>query len=684
MGEVSPSGATALDQPLAHLRGVGPERATQLARLGLHSLGDLLAHRPRRYEDRRWLSTIAELRLGTTASSRGRIVAQGLKRWRHGQRSLFEMILDDHTGRLHCRWWNLPYLERHYQVGAEVIVFGKLTSLRPPTLDHPEAEVVEPGEETSVHLQRIVPVYPLTEGLPQRWLRTLVWRALESHAGQIPEPWPGRPLPDLPSRAQAFQQLHFPDELATAERARQRLALDEFIDLQLAIQRRRQSFEARATAWPCAGDNRLIRPFLARLGYTLTAAQTRVLRELRGALAGPLPMRRLLQGDVGSGKTAVAACAALMTIESGHAVVLMAPTEILAEQHYRTFRAWFDPLDVPVAIRTGSRRDNAPAPAAQALPGHASPPLAPGLTVGTHALIEADFQIERLGLVIIDEQHKFGVSQRERLVRKGHYPHLLVLTATPIPRTLGLTLYDDLDVSTIDELPAGRGLVRTFVRGAASLPKVWEFVRAQLAAGRQAYVVYPRIEEGDLATGLKALREEFGRVSTVLAPHRTGLLHGQLPAAAKEQVMAAFRAREIHVLVATSVIEVGVDVPNATLMVIENADHYGLAQLHQLRGRIGRGPHPAYCILIASARTLAARQRLRVLERTTDGFRLAEEDLRLRGPGELLGQAQSGFPRLHFGSLTDDLPLIQQARAWVRERLARASDPQAWQPPASC
>jgi len=674
---VPPPTPSLLVSPVTALWGVGSERAALLARLDIRTVEALLLHRPHRYEDRRNVCRIAALRLHEPAAASGRIVAQGVKTWKRGTRSLFEFILEDGTGRLHCRWWNLPYLEDRFQVGDTVLVYGKLCLLRPRTIDHPETEVIEGGEESSIHLNRIVPLYPLTEGLTQRWLRGLIWRTLNEFTGRISDLWPGLVLAGQPSREAALRQVHFPTGLPEAEAARCRLALDEFIAFQLPLQRRRRNLQLHAKGLPCGGDNRLIRPFLARLGFKLTEAQTRVLREIRQDLTGPHPMRRLLQGDVGSGKTVVAACTALMALESGFNVALMAPTEILAEQHEHNFVQWLRPLGVPVWLRTGNRKTTGePTPdlsgtrcgAAAAPAGTAR---GPSLFLGTHALIQPGFAPAGLGLVIIDEQHKFGVIQREELVRKGHYPHLLVMTATPIPRTLGLTLYGDLDLSVIDAPPAGRGRVRTFVRTVESLSKVWAFVAQKLRDGRQAYIVCPRVEEEDLVTGTKAAVQEFERVQESLAPHRVALLHGRQTTEEKEQVMAEFRANRLQALVATSVIEVGVDVPNATVMVIENADVFGLAQLHQLRGRIGRSPHEGYCILVAAARTSEARQRLRVLEQTHDGFRIAEADLQLRGPGELLGQAQSGMPNLRFGDLARDLDLIQQARALAAQLVAK-------------
>ena len=680
MTAVAPNQPTSpLAQPPTVLAGVGPERTAQLARLEIRTIEDLLLHRPRRYEDRRHLRLIAQLELGEPATTRGTVVALGVKWYKKHTKSIFELILDDGTARLHCRWWNLPFMEKYFGVGDEVIVFGKPVALKPRTVDHPETEVVENGEEDFIHFNRLTPVYPLTEGLPQRWLRSLIWRTLARYEEQIPEPWPALHLAggvsNWPSHARAIHMLHFPETLADTELARRRLALDEFIDLQWQIQCRRRNFEAKARALPCCGDNRLIKPFLARLGFRLTQAQAKVLRELRQDLSGAHPMRRLLQGDVGSGKTVVAACCALMAMESGYHVALMAPTEVLAEQHFGNFTSWLGPLGIAVELRTGSRKTGEPgspkpevrSPKSEGSsqnPASGTRPR-PVLTIGTHALIETGFAPDNLGLVIIDEQHKFGVAQREQLVRKGNFPHLLVMTATPIPRTLGLTLYGELDVSVIDELPPGRGSIRTFVRAADKLPQVWAFIRGKLAEGRQAYVVYPRVEETG-PDGVKAVTKELENLQKTLAPFRIGLLHGRLRSKEKEEAMDAFRAREVQVLLATSLIEVGVDVPNATIMLIENAELFGLAQLHQLRGRIGRGAHDSYCILVAAAKSKEARTRLRVLEETTDGFRIAEADLKLRGPGELLGQQQSGVPRFRFGDLVADLELIQQARELVK------------------
>ncbi|HXB58825.1 MAG TPA: ATP-dependent DNA helicase RecG [Candidatus Acidoferrales bacterium] len=641
-----------LKQPVGSLWGVGSERAGQLARLGISTVEDLLLYPPRRYEDRRHFKKISELVKGEPATARGNIVALGLKRFRHGTKSVFEIILDDGSARLHCRWWNLPFMQNYFAQGDEVFVFGRLIETKPRTMDHPETEVIEGGEESFIHIARIAPVYSLTEGLPQRWLRGLIWRTLEKFETQFDAQGSRYSDPTLPSRGNAIRMIHFPEELTDMEISRRRLALDEFIGLQLQILSRRKKFEANVRAIPCGGDNHLMKPFLARLGFKLTESQTRVLREIRADMSGAHPMRRLLQGDVGSGKTVVAACSALMALESGCNVALMAPTEILAEQHFANFKKWFEPLGIQIGLQTGRKKTE------KLATGNGQAGM---LFVGTHALFSSGFDLPKPGLVIIDEQHKFGVAQREQLVRKGNYPHVLVMTATPIPRTLGLTLYGDLDISIIDEMPAGRGPLRTFVRTTGTLPKVFEFIREKISAGRQAYVVYPRVEESS-EKELKAVRSEFENLKKALAPFVVGLLHGKLSSREKETVMTAFRANQIQVLLSTSLIEVGVDVPNATVMLVENAEHFGLAQLHQLRGRIGRGGHQSFCILVSNAKNLEARARLKILEDTADGFKIAEEDLKLRGPGELLGREQSGLPKFRFGNLAEDLDLIRRAR----------------------
>jgi ATP-dependent DNA helicase RecG len=540
-------------------------------------------------------------------------------------------------------------MDRLFHRGDDVLVYGKLTGGKLTGLDHPETEIIKSDDDPAVHVNRIVPVYPLTEGMQQRWLRRVIFGLLEKYIEEFSEP--NYTAAGLPSRREAIRQLHFPDDLDQAKAARRRLALDEFVELQSTIRRRRVTMQTKAKALPCAGDGSLVNPFLQQLEFQLTDAQRTVQMEIEGDLNGKHPMRRLLQGDVGSGKTVVAALSLLRALESGYNGLMMAPTEILAEQHYRNFTKWLEPLGVRVRLHTGARKDTAE-------------PLFEKrtLVIGTHALFQTGFNLERVGLIVIDEQHKFGVTQRDRLVKKGHYPHLLVMTATPIPRTLGLTLYGDLDSSVIDEMPAGRGEIRTHIRTPERWPKILDFLKTKLATGQQAFVIFPRVENEDSAGGIKAVNAEVQKLATAFAPYTVAVLHGRLKPEEKEAVMAGFRKNQTQVLLATTVVEVGVDVPNATLMLIENAEQFGLAQLHQLRGRIGRGVHDSHCILLTRGKSTEANERLTVLAETNDGFKVAEADLQLRGPGELVGQDQSGLPAFKFGDLRRDLDLIELAR----------------------
>ncbi|HAV63143.1 MAG TPA: ATP-dependent DNA helicase RecG [Verrucomicrobiales bacterium] len=650
-----------LQSPLQQVPGIGTIREPLLRKLKLVTIGDLLRHRPRRHEDRRHPTPISQAVKGQSMLVRGTLTAHGVNRFKQGRKSVYEFVLDDGTGRLHCRYWNLPYLEDHFAVGMDVFAYGAISGGKPVTMDHPEYEVVTADDDAPLHLNRIVPVHRLTEGLSGRWLRALIWRLLES-VRIAPDPLERMACDhfstSLPTQ---FRRLHFPDSMEHVESARRFFALSEFLHLQRGFADRRQAFRARAAGHSCSGDNRLIRPLLRNLGFALTEAQKRVLREIRSDLGHRYPMRRLLHGDVGAGKTVVAACAALMSIESGYSVALMAPTEILAEQHFRRLAGWFASLGIRVELLTGKLKESTG-------PGTADVPT---MTVGTHALVHDGYQPDDLGLVIIDEQHRFGVVQRDKLVRKGWYPHLLVMTATPIPRTLGLAAYGDLEISVLDEIPARRGRVRTFLRTSDDTSRIWSFVAGQLAAGRQAYVVFPRIDEDDSPAGLKSVIEEHDRLSGLLKPHSIGLLHGRMPSADCRQVMDSFCQNKIQALVATTVIEVGLDVPNATVMVIGNAGQYGLSQLHQLRGRIGRGTGDSYCILVEDSRKTDAVERLKVLMRSNDGFEIAEEDMRLRGVGDFLGTRQSGMPKFRFADLLQDADLLQLAR-----RLVEANPPQ--------
>jgi ATP-dependent DNA helicase RecG len=648
-------GTPPLDRSVGNLPGVSAERAIQLEKLKCPIIRNLLYLRPRRYEDRRNIRPIRDLNPEAHSLVRGKILAADNKRLRGGRR-LFEFILEDPSGQISCRWWNINYMSRYFNVGDDVLVYGKLSKGKKAVMDHPETEIIENDEDSTIHVNRIVPVYPLTEGISQRWLRRFMYNFVHQHLQAIEEP--NYTAAGLLSHRDAINALHFPDSMDHAATARKRLALDEFVSLQCLLQRRRNNLQTKSKGLPCAGDGSFSEPFLKEIGFQLTAPQRTVSMEINADLNGKYPMRRLLQGDVGSGKTVVAALAILRTLESGFNALLMVPTEILAEQHYSNFSRWLANLNIHIRLHTGSHKESE---------DHLFPKNIPTITIGTHALFQSSFSMNDVGLVVIDEQHKFGVSQRDLLLRKGHFPHLLVMTATPIPRTLGLTLYGDLDCSVIDELPAGRGKINTYVRTPSSRDKIIAFLKEQVSSGRQAYVIFPRVENEDPNIGIKAVKAESKRLGKEFHPHKVGILHGRLKPDEKAQLMAEFRENRIQVLLSTTVVEVGVDVPNANLMLIENADQFGLAQLHQLRGRIGRGEHESYCILLTTNKSNHPNERLKVLEETNDGFKVAEADLQLRGPGELTGHDQSGLPNFLFGDLRSDLDLIQLARNLARE-----------------
>lgn len=602
---------------------------------------------------------VANLKLKQAAALYGTVIAAGLKNFRRRRGSVFELILEVGDGRVHCRWWNQAFRKNQFKKGDQLFIYGKTVSMNPVTIDHPDAEVVESDDDEAIHVGRVTPIYPLTEGITQRWLRSLTWKTLEAFSVSLPE---GSKIEDnglsLDLRG-ALKELHFPTSLDSTEPARRRLAIQEFIELHDDFLSRRQALEARAPSRPCRPSASLVNNFKQEVGFDFTEAQNKAFAEIDQDLRPGRPMRRLLQGDVGSGKTVVATSTALVAVENGYSVAFMAPTEILAEQHFQNLRKWFEPLEVPLFLRTRNHRDERLDQGHEAdLFEEASKPC---VVVGTHALIEDKVNVPNLGMVIIDEQHKFGVEQREKLVKKGNYPHLLVMSATPIPRTLGLTLYGDLDLTIMDKAPPGRGTVKTYVRETSALPKVWSFIKDKLAQGRQAYVVYPQVEQS-AQQEVKSVKKEWQAVSERLAPYGVGLIHGRLSSEEKDSVMQQFRSNDIQVLVATTVIEVGVDVPNANLMLIENADRFGLIQLHQLRGRIGRGEHDSYCILVGDSKTEEGQERLKVMEQTTNGFEIAEADLQMRGPGDLLGKQQSGLPPLRFGDLQRDYELLVKAK----------------------
>ena len=643
---------------LGEIEWIPRQRGTQLRRLGLETVGDLLTHYPRRHEDRREFAEFPREESEQPICLCGEVTKTRINRFGRGKK-IFEVTLqesDPHalSQPLVCRWFNLHYVEKMILCGQRIVVFGKPRQRgQRICMEHPEFEIIENDEEISIHFRRITPIYPATEGLSQRVLRGLIHRLLDEWVDDGVQSL--LPLELGPNLApQALRDIHFPPTNDALARARETLVLAEFFAMQMLLSSRRARSRARTGAIHC-GPGELLERFLRALPFALTNAQARVLEELRSDLRSTFPMNRLLQGDVGSGKTVVAIAAMLLAVEAGFQTALMAPTQILAEQHYAVLRRWLEPLGVRIALRTAARQEESFLPL---LEGDASAQI----FVGTHALLYDPEGLEGPGLVVIDEQHKFGVAQRGRLTTREPVPDVLVMTATPIPRTLTMSLYGDLDVSTIDEMPADRGRIVTAARDEEKLPDVLAFMRRQLEAGRQAYVVYPLIDESEKLEA-KAASAEFEKWRERLLPFGCELLHGRISAREKQGIMESFRRGLTSVLVSTTVIEVGVDVPNATVMLIENAERFGLAQLHQLRGRIGRGEHKWYCILLRSDPSEETKAKLAVLERTSNGFEVAEADWELRGPGDLLGTAQSGLPELRLGNLRSDAKLMQRARA---------------------
>lgn len=652
------------ETPLEEVEWIPRPRQSALRRLGLLSLEDLLRHFPRRYEDRTRFERFPQQASETPVCLCGIVEKTNYRRF--GGRTIFEVRLEEEgggllSGPLMCRWFNAPWVKNMIGHGDRLVVFGK-PKLRSKqiVMEHPEFEVVEEGP--SIHFDRIVPIHAAGDGIPPRALREIVHRALEStDLAAIPALWPAAHAPErlLPD---VWRAVHFPDSTAECEAARRQLVRDVFLGIQIILGSRHSMLKnSGGIARP--GTGKLWARIEASLPFQLTPSQREVIAEIDADMAAPRRMNRLLQGDVGSGKTLVALRAMIQAHESGWQAAIMAPTQILAEQHYLNFRRILDPLGIPVVLRTSARKEGSNDP--DLFQSNAAPPL----VVGTHALLFEGAEFEKLGLVVIDEQHKFGVLQRSRLIARADAPDVLVMTATPIPRTITQTLYGDLDVSIIRERPAGRGAVVTALRDDSKLPAIVDFLRAEIAAGRQAYIVYPLIEESEKLE-LKAATAEFEKWREHLAPASVGLVHGRMDAEAKEAVMRQFRDGSLSVLVSTTVIEVGVDVPNATIMIIEEAGRFGLSQIHQLRGRIGRGSLKSWCILLQNDATGAALEKLRVLEKTTDGFEIAEADLQLRGPGDILGTAQTGLPPLGLGDLVRDADIMTEARRVAREILA--------------
>jgi ATP-dependent DNA helicase RecG len=656
------------------VKGVGPQRAELLAQRGMYTLEDLLNYLPFRYEDRIHFSKIKDVQPDGTYTLRARVMSGQAVRGMYGRDAIYHLLVQDDSGSLPCKFFHGGYLEGRLKPGQELILHGKveIDKQRPARREmvNPTFEVLSGGEVDSTEMGRIVPVYEAVGTFGTRQIRRAIYATLQNLDPSIPDILPAelRKRLAFPSRRDALIQTHFPpaeESLMLLNQfrspAQRRLIFEEFFLYQLSLALGRKTTR-KENAIPFRVREDKIREALKKiLPFKPTAAQKRVLAEIAGDLERPVPMNRLLQGDVGSGKTIVALQAAVIAMENGCQAALMAPTEILAVQHFLAARRILAPGGHHVELLISGLKGAEKAEARERIrSGEAK------LVIGTHALIEENVEFQRLGFVAIDEQHRFGVLQRKKLMDKavklGHAPHVLVLTATPIPRTLSLTLYGDLDVSVIDELPPGRTPIQTRMTTESHLPGVWESLRREVEAGRQAYVVYPVIEESKLE--LKAAMEEYERLSKSIFPKlRVGLLHGRLSSEEKEDVMQRFRSNEVQILVATTVVEVGVDVPNATVMVVEHAERFGLSQLHQLRGRIGRGAQKSYCVLVAAGRlSEEGRARLDTMVRTNNGFEIAEADLQQRGPGEFFGTRQSGELGFQIASPLRDRELLELAR----------------------
>lgn len=681
------------DSPVSEMKGVGEGRAKSLKKLNILKVSDVLSHYPRDYEDRSRVTPIAELLPDENAVVIARIKDEAKTSYFKGM-GVTKVKLYDASGSINAVWYNQPYMKNNIKPGAVYAFFGKMTIRKNGVreLQSPEMEKIEsiPKNENTENNENagnignaenigntetakggrwqggLVPVYPLSAGLSQKVFRKIVRDALEICEGNIKDslPFPVRKEYKLAGKEFSVKNIHLAESPESCELARERLVFEELFMLQTALLRLKEENISDKTGIRMEKTD--MGPFFDSLPFSFTPAQKRVFDEMEGDMLSGRVMNRLVQGDVGSGKTAVAMAAAYMAVKNGFQAVMMAPTEVLAQQHYESFKTVFEPLGINTEVMTGGQKTSRKKAAlAAAASGEAD------IIVGTHALIQEKTEFKNIGLVITDEQHRFGVRQRQTLAGKGESPHVLVMTATPIPRTLALILYGDLDISVIDSLPPGRQTIDTFAVNSSYRQRIYNFTKKEIEKGRQAYIICAMVEENEKVEAESVLKYAEELKDTVLGDKRIAVVHGKMKSEEKDGILKAFAAGETDVLVSTTVIEVGINVPNATVMIIENAERFGLAQLHQLRGRVGRGSEKSYCILISDNKSEITRQRLKTMTSTTDGFKISETDLKLRGPGEFFGTRQHGLPSLRIANLYRDMAVLKNAQKAAQELIKK-------------
>ncbi len=669
-----------LKKPVKYLKGVGPHWEKLLKKLDIIEIGDIFFHIPRLYIDRSTISRIEDVKIGDTATVLGEVISFTSRRSRRRMEMQTALLKDDSGGFIILQWFKQPYLKKIIKKGVSIMASGEVSLYKGKQMVHPDFEIITDEISNKLHTGRIVPFYSLTEGMLQKRIRGIIDNGITLYLDLLEETLPEWIIEEdrlLPIK-DAIHKIHRPETFDEVKQAKKRLVFEELFYLELLLALRKKRLKMRKTNVKIKGKGTMVRDFMKLLSFELTKDQEKVLKEIRNDFLSEKPMHRMLQGDVGSGKTVVALIASLMMIESGYQVAIMAPTEILAEQHFFGLRKSLTSIGVRNALLIGSVKTSEKKEIYTSLENGEI-----DLVFGTHALIEDVVKFKNLGFVTVDEQHRFGVLQRAKLIEKGDTPHFLVMTATPIPRTLSMTLYGDLDISVITEMPPGRKEIITKWTGEKNRSKLYNFIKEKINEGEQCYIVYPLVEESE-KMDLKAATEMYNLLKdNVFKTEGVGLLHGRMKTEEKEKVMRAFRNKEIMVLVATTVIEVGIDIPEATIMVIEHPERFGLSQLHQMRGRVGRGDKKSYCILLSPGRISdEARERLKTIESTNDGFKIAEKDLQLRGPGEFFGTKQHGLPELKFSDLISDRIILQKSRKRAFEIVDK--DPQLLQPENKC